>query len=160
MSTAVSATSSDSKRPPVQWGVGIPIGNRATRGSSSRAPTRTPEAYAGGPTNLDEFVIEPELGPEGNVEDIDVDAARELKRRNLIHHASRRVAGRVAADQELIVSLSNVLSSAMRQLQESNVALDIYQQSKLQSCTSQQERIAIEERVLQETTARLEERER
>ena len=127
MSTAVSATSSDSKRPPVQWGVGIPIGNRATRGSSSRAPTRTPEAYAGGPPDLDEFVNGPWYNSGGSAEDVDVDAARELKRRKLIHHASRRVAGRVAADQELIVSLSNELNSAMLELQRSNIALDTCQ---------------------------------
>ena len=165
LATAVSATSSDSQRPPVQWGAGIPIGNRASRGSSSRAPTRTPEAYAGGPTNLDEFVNIPEFGPEGNVEDVDVDAAREPKRRKLIHHVSRRVSGRAAVDQELIVSLSNELSSAMRQLQESNVALDNCQQSKADIMKMQASSRAcrtgyVRQRVLQETTARLEERER
>ena len=85
------------------------------------------------------------------VEDVDIEAARDPKRRKLIHHASKRVTGRAAADQELIVSLSNELDSAMRQLQESNVALDICQQ---------RERIEEQERVLQATTARLEEREK
>ena len=101
----------------------FPIGNRATRGSSSQAPTKTPEAYAGGPTNLDEFVNGPEFGPEGNVDDVDVDAACDPKRRKLIHHASRRVAGRATTEQELVVSFSN-------ELQKSSVALGIYQQSK------------------------------
>ena len=99
---------------------------------------------------------------------------REPKRRKLIHNASRLVAGRAAADQELIVSLSNELSSAMRQLQESNVALDNCQQSKaeisrMQASSrarrsgyiqQQQERIAEQKRILQETTDRLEEREK
>ena len=64
------------------------------------------------------------------MEDIDLEAGRGPKRSKLIHHASRRVPGRAAADQELILNLSNELSSAMRQLQDSNIALDIYQQSK------------------------------
>ena len=69
-----------------------------SRGSSSRAPTRTPEARAGGPTNLDEFVNEPEYGPEGGQEDVDVESGRDPKRRKLIHHASRRVTGKAAPD--------------------------------------------------------------
>ena len=73
-----------------------------SRGSSSRAPTRTPEARAGGPTNLDEFVNGPEYGPEGDQEDVDVESGRDPKRRKLIHHASRRVTGKAAPDQELI----------------------------------------------------------
>jgi hypothetical protein len=35
LATAVSATSSDSPRSPVQWGVGIPLRPPASRGSSS-----------------------------------------------------------------------------------------------------------------------------
>ena len=77
----MSTKSSDSQRPP---------------GSSSRALTRTPEARAGGPTNLDEFVNGPEYGPDGDLEDVDV----------VLQHASRRVAGRAPADQELIDELS------------------------------------------------------
>ena len=38
IATAVSATSSDSTRPPVQWGVGIPIRSSTSRSSSSRPP--------------------------------------------------------------------------------------------------------------------------
>jgi septal ring factor EnvC (AmiA/AmiB activator) len=84
------------------------------------------------------------------------------------------VAGRDTADQELIISLSNELDSAMRQLQESNVALDMCQQSKadiqrMQASSRarrteyiqrQYERIAEQERTLQATAARLKERER
>jgi hypothetical protein len=50
-------------------------------------------------------------------ENIDLEVERDPKRRKLIH-------------QELIISLSNELESAMRQLQESNVALDIVTRSK------------------------------
>ena len=57
------------------------------------------------------------------MDDVDVDAARDPKRRKLIHHASRRVAGRATTEQELVVSFSN-------ELQKSSVALGIYQQSK------------------------------
>jgi myosin heavy subunit len=104
------------------------------------------------------------------VEDIDLEAGRDPKRRKLIHHASRRVSGRAEANQELIISLSNELEVAMRQLQESNVALNTCQQSKKMQHTSrwrraefhrqQQERIVQQDQVLRETTARLEEREK
>ena len=83
LATAVSGTSLDSQRPPVQGGVGIPIGNRANRGSSSRAPTRTPRARAGGPTNLDEFINGPEYGPEcveGSYSTMRVDVLQEEQR--------------------------------------------------------------------------------
>jgi hypothetical protein len=64
------------------------------------------------------------------VEDIDLEAGRDPQRRKLIHHASRRVSGRAVADQELIISFSFELEVAMRQLHESNVALNTCQQSK------------------------------
>jgi hypothetical protein len=64
------------------------------------------------------------------MEDVDVDPSRNPKRRELIHQASRRVSARVAADQALIDSLSNELDATMRDLQDSNVALDNCQQSK------------------------------
>jgi 23S rRNA maturation mini-RNase III len=68
------------------------------------------------------------LGAMG--ENIDLEEERNPRRRKRIHHASHRVSERAAADQELIISLSNELESAMRQLQESNVALDIVTRSK------------------------------
>jgi hypothetical protein len=85
-----------------------------------------------------------------------------------------RVSGRVAADQALIDSLSNELDALMRDLQDSNVALDNCQRSKreisrlqVQSCGQrvefarwQRERIGEQERALQTMTTRLEERER
>jgi hypothetical protein len=80
LATAVSATSSDSTQAPVQWGVGIPLRSSSNRGSSSRATTSTPEAHAGGPTTLDEFVNGPEFGVGDYMEDIDLEAGRN-------HHA-------------------------------------------------------------------------
>ena len=62
VATAVSVTNSDSTRPPVQWGVGIPLRPSTSSGSYSRATTRTPKAHAGGPTNLGEFINGPEFG--------------------------------------------------------------------------------------------------
>ena len=47
--TAVSATSSDSTRPPIQWGVGIPVHSSTSRGSSSRSPVMDPAAHVGAP---------------------------------------------------------------------------------------------------------------
>jgi hypothetical protein len=114
LATAASGASSSSQRPPVRWGAGIPIGPQTTRVYSSRLSlTRTPEARAGGPITLVEFT-------NGDLSDVDVDAEREPKRRKLIHHDSRRVTGRAAADQELIDKLSTELTSAMRQLQQAN----------------------------------------
>jgi len=78
-----------------------------------RVPTRTLGARAGGPTNLDEFVSGPEYGPEGDLVEVDVDAAREPKRRNLIHQANRRVAGRAATEHEFIDRLSTALDSTI-----------------------------------------------
>jgi hypothetical protein len=126
-----------------------------------------PDNQVPGPTNLDEFINGPEFGSGDYVEDIDLEAGRNSKWRKLIHHASRRITGRAAADQQLIVSLSNELESAMRQLQESNVALNICQRSKkdimkmrassrsrrTEYVRQQWERIEEQERVLSETTA-------
>jgi hypothetical protein len=126
----VFATSSSSTRPPVQWGVGIPLRPSPRRGSSSRPTIPEPAAHAGGPPTLDEFINGLELTSGAYVEDVDVAATRNPKRRKLIHQAGRRVAGRTTADQELIDSLSNELETTMQQLQESNVALDNCQQSK------------------------------
>ena len=111
--SAVSATSSGSTRPPIQKGVGIPVCSSTSSSSSSRPLIPDPAAYAGGPTSL-----------------VDVDASRHPKRRKLIHQASMRVSGRVAADHALIDSLSNELDATMRDLQDSNVALDNCQRSK------------------------------
>ena len=108
------------------------------------------------------------------MEDVDVEVSSNLKRRKLIHQSCRRVSGRVAADQELINDLSNELEMAMRELQESNVALDNCQQSKreisrlqvvsrgqrTELARRQRDRIEEQDRILQATTARLEERER
>ena len=105
---------------------------------------------------------------------MDVDAARDPKRRRLIHQASRRVAGRDTADQELIVSLSNELDSALTKLQRSNIALDTWQSSRadvqrMQASSRarrteyyqrQNKRIAEQEQALQTMTTRMEERER
>ena len=88
-------------------------------------------AQAGGPPNLDKFVNRPLYISGNHVEDVDVVAARNPKRRKLIHQTSRFVAGRATTDQKMIVSLSNELDSAMRQLQEFNVALDVCQKSKV-----------------------------
>ena len=126
---AVSDISYDSARPPT-WGRGIAVHSSTSSSSSSRPPTPDPATYAGGPPNLDEFINGPLYNSGAYVEDVDVDAARNPKRRRLIHQASRRIIGRKAADQELIVSLFNELDSAMLQLQESNVASDNGQQSK------------------------------
>jgi hypothetical protein len=65
------------------------------------------------PPNLDEFVNGPLFNAGGSTDDVDVEAARDPKRRKLLHQASRRVAGRGTADQELIISLSNELDSAL-----------------------------------------------
>ena len=108
------------------------------------------------------------------MQEVDVEAARNPKRRKLIHRASRRVAGRGAADQELIDSLSNELDSAMVELQRSDIALDNCQSSRsdiqrMQASSRarrteyyhrQNERIAEQERALQATTILLEERDR
>jgi len=142
--------------------------------SSSRPPVRDPAAQAGGPPNLDEFVNGPLWNAGGSTDNVDVDAARDPKRRRLIHQASRRVAGQDTADQELIVSLSNELDSALTELQQSNIALDTCQSSRADvqrmqasSCARrteyyqrQNERIAEQEQALQAMTTRLEERER
>ena len=128
---AVSATSSDSTRPPARWGVGIPIRSSSSRSSSSRAPIPDPAAQAGGPPNLDEFINGPTFNAGGSAQEVDVEAARNPKRRKLIHQASRRVTGRGAADQELIDSLSKELDSTMDELQRSDIALDTCQSSKV-----------------------------
>ena len=65
IATAVSATSSDSTRPPARWGVGIPIRSSASRSSSSRPPIPDPAAQAGGPPNLDEFINGPTFDAGG-----------------------------------------------------------------------------------------------
>ena len=62
LATAMSVTNSDSIRPRVQWGVGIPLRPSTSRGSSSRATTRTPETHAEGSTNPDEFINAPGQG--------------------------------------------------------------------------------------------------
>ena len=108
-------------------GRGIPVHSLTSRGSSSRPPIPDLVAHAGGPPDLDEFVNGPWYNSGGSAEDVDVDAARNPKQRKLIYQASRRVAGRGTADQELIVSLSNELDSAMLELQRSNIALDTCQ---------------------------------
>ena len=156
------------------WGVGIPIRNSSNRGSSTRPPVPDPAAHAGGPPTLDEFVNGPVFNSGDRVDDIDVEAGHNPKRRKLIHQASRRATGRATADQELIISLSNELGSAMHQLQESNVALNTCQQSKedimrMQASSRarrseyirrQNEQIEEQARSLQALTTRLEERER
>jgi hypothetical protein len=123
---------------------------------------------------LDEFVNGPLYKTGDRVENVDVEAGRNPKRRKLIHQASRRVTGRTTADQELIARLSNELDEAMHQLQESNVALNICQQARediqrMQASSRaqrtgyiqrQNEQIAEQARTLQTMTARLEERER
>jgi hypothetical protein len=59
IATAVSATSSDSTRLPIQWGVGMPLRSATNRSSSSRPSVPDPAAQAGGPHNLDEYVNRP-----------------------------------------------------------------------------------------------------
>jgi len=76
VATAVSATSSSSTRPPVQWGVGIPLRPSPRRGSSSRPTIPDPAAHAGGPPTLDEFINGPEFTSGADVEDVDVEATR------------------------------------------------------------------------------------
>ena len=167
----MSAISSDSTRLPIQWGVGIPARSSTSRSSSSRPPIPDPAAQAGGPPNLDEFVNGPLWNAGGSTDNVVVDAARDPKRRRLIHQASRRVAGRGTADQELNVSLSNELDSALTELQRSNIALDTCQSSRadvqrMQASSRerrteyyqrQNERIAAQEQALQAMTTRLEE---
>jgi chromosome segregation ATPase len=133
-------------------------------------PVRDPAAH---PPNLDEFVNGPLFNAGGSTDNEDVEAARDPKRRRLIHQASIRVAGRDTADQELIVSLSNELDSTMQELQRSNIALDTCQSSRadierMQAVSRagrtayiqrQNERIAEQDRALQEMTTGLEERE-
>ena len=109
---------------------GIQVRSSTSSGSSSRPTMPDPAAYAGGSKSLDEFINGPLYTSGAHVEDVDVDATRNPKRRKLIHQACRRVSGRVTADQELIDGLSNELDAAMRELQKSNVALDNCQQSK------------------------------
>ena len=147
-------------------GVGIPIRSSSSRSSSSRPPIPDPAAQAGGPPNLDEFVNGPMFNLGGSAQEVDVEAARNPKRRKLIHRASRRVAGRGTADQELIDSLSNELNSAMEELQRSDIALDNCQSSRseiqrMQASSrarrteyyqSQNERIAEQERAPQATS--------
>jgi len=130
IATAVAATSSDSIRLPTQWGVGIPLRSSTSRSSSSRPPVPDPAAQAGGPPNLDEYVNGPLFNAGGSTDEVDVEVARDPKRRKLLHQASRRVAGRGTADQELIISLSNELDSTLRELQQSNVALETCQSSR------------------------------
>jgi len=174
IATAVAATSSDSTRLPTQWGVGIPLRSSTSRSSSSRPPVPDPAAQAGGPPNLDEYVNGPLFNAGGSTDEVDVEVARDPKRRKLLHQASRRVAGRGTADQELIISLSNELDSTLRELQQSNVALETCQSSRAdiqrmqvssrarrtEYYQRQNTRIAELEQALQTMTTRLEERER
>ena len=129
MAVAVFDVSSAATRPS-QWGRGIPVRSSTSSSSSSRPQIPDPAAYAGGPTSLDEFVNGPSYSSGAHVEDVDVDASRNPKRIKLIHQACRCVSGRVAADQALIDGLTNELEMAMRELQDSNIALDNSQQSK------------------------------
>jgi len=62
---------------------------------------------------IDDFINGLEFSSGAYVEDVDVEATRDPKRRKLTHHASRRVTGQTAADQELIVSLSNELDHSI-----------------------------------------------
>jgi len=122
--------------------------------SSSQAPTRTLEARAGGPTNLDEFINGSEFGPEGDLVDVDVDAAREPKPRKLIHQASRRVTGRAAADQELFDRLSTEFG--LENCQQSKKEIRRLQAASRANRTRRHQQF--QERL--ESTALLEDRER
>ena len=88
IAVAVSDISYDAARPS-QWGRGIPSRPSSRSGSSSRPLDPDPAAQAGCPPNLDEFVNGPLFNSGGSADNVDVDAARDPKRRRLIHSLPR-----------------------------------------------------------------------
>jgi hypothetical protein len=95
LATVEPASSSGSQRPPVQWGVGIPLRPSSSRGTSSRSPIPDPAAQAGGPPNLDEFVNGPLYNAGYRLEDVDVDVmvADLIYRSERLTHESSRMRG-------------------------------------------------------------------